>query len=303
MKAKNASKRKIKLSDLLFHFINYTLNIFLVILCTYPFYYIFLVSISDSNAVSRGEVVLWPLNTSFYYYEQVFALEGILNSLLISVSRSVIGTLITLFFTTMIAYVLTKKQFKWRKVFYRLIIFTMYVNVGIIPYVLTMTALGLKNNYLLYILPSAVYPFGMILIKTYIEQLPQDVEESAIVDGAGYFTVLLRIIVPISKPVIAAVAVFCAVGQWNSFQDNFFLVQDKNLTTMQLLLWNFLQQAESLARRAMSLDSLELARMTPPSPFTFKCAISVLAMIPVMVVYPLLQKHFVQGIMMGAVKG
>ena len=114
---------------------------------------------------------------------------------------------------------------------------------------------------------------------------------------------MIKIIVPVSMPVIAAVAVFSAVGQWNTFQDNFFLVQDRNLMTIQLMLWNFLQQAESLARQVQTSNRFSLEQLTPPSPFSLKCAISVLTMIPVMIVYPLLQKYFVKGIMLGAVKG
>ena len=292
-----------KLSNTSFHVVNYFINFLIAVICFYPFLYLFLVSISDPHAVARGEVILFPVNTTLLYYKQVFELDGLFHAVFISAVRTLLGTVITLFFTTMIAYVLTKKQFKWRKVFYWMIIFTMYVSAGLIPYVLTMTALGLKNSFFLYILPGAVNAFGMVLIKTYIESIPQEVEESAIVDGAGYMKVLMRIVVPMSKPVIATVAVLTAVGQWNSFQDNFFLVQEKSLTTLQLMLWRFLNQAQSLAQQVQSSSRFSMSDLTPPNPFTLRCAISVVTMLPVMMVYPFLQRYFVKGIMLGAVKG
>lgn len=299
----NKREMSTRINNGIFHTVNYLANFIFAFLCAYPFLYIFFVSISDVKAVQRGEVIFWPVKVTLYYYTQVFRVNGLVTAFFISVSRSVLGTLIQLFFTTMLAYAITKKEFKLRKVYYRLTISTMYFGAGIIPYVLTMSALGLRNNFLLYILPSAVNPFGVVLIKTYFEQLPQEIEESAIADGAGYLTVLAKIIVPISKPVIATLAIFCAVGQWNTFMDNFLLVQKPELTTLQYLLWQFMQAASGIANSIRSNPNFSLLNITPPNPFTFKCAISIITIIPILCVYPFLQRHFAGGIMIGAVKG
>lgn len=302
-KEPRASSGSVQRKDPVFQIINLLLTLLAAFACFYPFYYLFLVSISDANAVARGEVLFWPVKTTLTYYKQVLEIPGIVHAFGVSVARTVLGTAITVFFTTMLAYVMTKKEFKWHKFCYRMVVFTMYVGAGLIPWVVTMTVLGLRDTFWLYILPSAVYAYGMVLIKTYIEQLPPEIEESAVIDGAGYFTILTRIIVPISKPSIAVVAIYSAVGQWNSFQDTFFLVRDKALNTMQFLLYNFLQQAESMARQVQTNPAFALQQLTPPSPFTLKCAVAVVTLIPVLLIYPLLQKHFAKGIMLGAVKG
>ena len=291
------------LLDKLFVGANYAFNLAFTFACFYPFYYLILVSLSDSNAVYRGEVIFWPINATVQYFKDVFEYRGILQSFCVSVARTVLGTVITLFFTCMLGYVLTKRELKWRKIFYRLTIFTMYANAGLIPWVVTYSMLGLRNNFLVYILPSAVSAFGVVLVKTFIEQMPQAVEEAAIMDGAGYFMIYTRIIVPLAKPVIAALAVFSAVSQWNSFQDNFFLVQSSSLRTMQMMLYTVLRAAESIAMeaRAGQLSAVRLA--APPDPFTVRCTVAVITMIPIILVYPFLQKYFVKGIMLGAVKG
>ena len=305
MSDNNKYVHKSSVLDVLFQGGNYLFNFLFALLCFYPFYYLFLVTISDSNAVYRGEVVFLPVKINFLYYKQVFEYKGLLMSLFVSLGRTVAGTIITLFFTSMLAYVFTKKEFKWRKTFYRLTIFTMYASAGLIPWVVTYTLLGLRNSFLVYILPSAVSAFGLVLVKTYIEQMAPAVEESAIIDGAGYFTIFIKIIIPLTKPVIAALGVFSAVGQWNSFQDNFFLVQNHNLQTMQLTLYNILQNAERLAEEARRGNTSIFAtlKIAPPDPFSIKCTVAVVTMLPVLLVYPFLQKFFVSGIMLGAVKG
>jgi len=180
----------------------------------------------------------------------------------------------------------------------------MYASGGLIPYVITMSMYGLRNNFLLYILPTAISAFYVVILKTYIEQQPVAIEESAIVDGAGYFTILTQIIFPLAKPAIAAVAVFSAVGQWNTFTDNLFLVSDRNLTTMQLILFQYLQGAQAMSANAREMVSVITSRvLPPPNAFTLKTTLAVVTIVPILLAYPLLQRHFVHGIMLGAVKG
>lgn len=288
--------------------INYFGFFLFAISCIYPFYYLFLASVSDPNAVAKGEVILWPVGFSLVYYVRIFMLKGIFSAFLISTGRTVIGTAITLFFSSMLAYVVTNKNLVCKKLIYRGTIFTMYASAGLIPWFITMKSLGLQNNFLLYVLPSAVAPFTVILVKTYIESISPFLEESAIIDGAGYFTTFTKIIIPVVQPVIVAMAVFSAVSQWNSWQDNFFLVNRPNLQTMQYILMGYLREAEMLARAIQTQGSsgssfIDTIKSYKLSTFTIKTTITMVTVIPILVVYPLLQKYFVQGIMVGAIKG
>lgn len=294
-------RKQINTSDLIFNLSNYVLLILLLMVTVYPFYYIFIYSISDSFEAQKG-VFLWPAGFSLESYQAAFRLKGLTDAAIVSIARTVLGTIITVLCSAFFAYLITKREMPFRKLIYRFILVTMYFNAGFIPWYLTMKAYGLQNNFLLYILPSALIGFYIILIKTFMEQIPPSLEESAKMDGAGYFKIFVYIIFPLSMPIIATIAVFAAVGQWNTWFDNFFLVSDPKLQTLQLLLYNFLSQTNSLA----GMTGEELTRngqvrvMTPQS---VQMTITMLVTLPIVVVYPFLQRFFVKGIMLGAVKG
>ena len=160
---------------------------------------------------------------------------------------------------------------------------------------------GLKDNFWLYIIPGAVNAFFLILTKTFIEQLPGSMEESAKIDGAGFFTIFSRIIMPLCRPIIATITVFCAVGQWNSWQDNYFLVGNPHLQTLQLILYTYLTKAQALAGMMSIGVNMDLTKQL--TPLSVQMSITVITVIPIMLVYPFLQKQFAKGIMMGAIKG
>ena len=271
------------------------------IVCIYPFYYIFIASISESDAARRQMITWYPLGVTFSNYGQVLKLNGLLQSFFVSVARTVIGTAVSVFFTSILAYTLTKDELPFRKSFYKIAIVSMYISAGLIPWYLTMRSLGLKDNFLVYILPSAVSVYSMILIKTYIESISSGLEESAKIDGAGYFTIYRKIILPICKPVLAAIIVFSAVGHWNSWMDNLLLVDDMRLKTMQLTLLEYLNQAANVASVARSgggaISGVAI------SPFTIRMTITMIVTVPILVVYPFMQKYFINGIMVGAIKG
>ena len=273
------------------------------IICIYPFYYIFIYSLSDSSEVARKSIFLLPAGFTINNYLEIFKLNGILHAFFISASRTIVGTLLTVFFSSILAYSLTKKKLVFRNIIYKIIVISMYINAGLIPWYIIMLKLGMKNNYMAYILPFIVSPFLLILVKTYIEQIPPAIEESAIVDGAGYFTIFMKIILPLCKPILAAIAVFSAVGQWNSWVDNFFLATDSNLMTLQLTVLNYLRQADALAQQAMNGASMSNVKTVVLSSMSIRMTITMVVTIPIIIVYPILQKHFVKGIMLGAVKG
>lgn len=294
-------KLKKSIADRIFDAGNIAVLTLFALICVYPFYYIIIYSISGAQEAASG-LYLLPKGVSFKAYEALFQTNDVILAALVSISRAVIGTAVTVFCSSFLAYLVTKKEMFLRSLVYRFIIMTMYVSGGLIPWYITMKELGLKDNFLLYVLPSAVGAFYVVLIKTFMEQIPQELEESAKVDGATYFISFIRIIFPLSKPILATVAIFSAVGQWNAWQDNFYLVNNKNLMTLQYLLYNYLNITASSAQNVVDIATAQ-SRATAISASTVRMAISVITILPIMVVYPLMQKYFVKGIMLGAVKG
>ena len=245
-----------------------------------------------------------PRSLTYRNYSDIMKFPGLLNAALISVLRTVAGTATTVLSCSFFAYLITKNELYLRKFVYRLLVVTMYINAGLIPWYLTMRMYGLNNNFFVYIIPSAISAYLVILLKTFFEQLPQSLEESARIDGAGYITIFTRIILPLSKPVVATVTVFSAVGQWNAWYDNYILVQNAQLKTLQLILWEYLNQANALAQsinRTGSVKGIEkFIKMTPAS---IKMTTTMVVTLPILFVYPFMQKYFVKGIMLGAIKG
>ena len=196
-----------------------------------------------------------------------------------------------LFGSSLFAYLVTKKDMIGRKFVYRFVVITMYLSAGLVPYYITMKAYHLNNTFWLYIIPGIVNAYYVILIKTFIEQIPQSLQESAELDGAGFFKIYTSIILPLSKPILATVAVYASVGAWNS-----------NLQTVQLILYNCINQAQMLAD-SMRSGQVGNAAAISLSADSVRMATTIITVIPVMLVYPFLQKYFVKGVMLGAVKG
>lgn len=296
------NKKRISVSELVFQICMVILFSLLFLSCAYPFYYVFIASISNPDAASRAMITLYPLQPTLDNYRQVLKLNGMSKAFVVSLSRTVIGTAVTMFFTSILAYTLTKKELPFRKIFYSVAIVSMYINAGLIPWYLTMRMIGLKDNFLVYILPYAVSAYCMILIKTYMESVSAGIEESAMIDGAGYFLIFWKIIIPICKPVLAAVIVFTAVGQWNQWTDNLLLVNNMDLRTMQMILMEYLNQATNIANQARTGGAGAISG-SAISPFTIRMTITMVVTVPILAVYPFMQKYFISGIMIGSVKG
>lgn len=288
--------------DRLFQMANYSILSLFSLICVYPFYYIFIYSISTPVEAYGKGIVLLPAGFTLETYALLLSQNDILSALLVSVSRAAAGTIITVFCCAMFSYILTKKQYGSIKALYRLVVITLYLNPGLIPWYLTMKFFGLNNQFLLYVLPSAIVAFFIILVKTYMESIPIELEESATIDGAGYMRIFLRLIFPLSLPILATIAIFSAVYQWNRWDDNFFLVSNPNLQTLQLLLMNYLTESERLAHATTTELELmkNVVKMTPSS---IRMTITIIVTMPILFVYPFFQKYFVKGIMVGAIKG
>jgi multiple sugar transport system permease protein/putative aldouronate transport system permease protein len=195
----------------------------------------------------------------------------------------------------------------WHRAFwYRFIVVTMYFNAGIIPAFITMKNLGLTNTFWIYILPGIVAPFNIILVKTFIESIPRSLQEAAEIDGAGIVTIFWKIILPSCTPILATVAIFSAVGQWNSFQDTLIYITDQKLYSLQYLLYQYINQAASLASAVKNstggnLNISQLASQQTPT--SIRMTVSIIVILPIMFIYPMFQRYFIKGIFLGAVKG
>ena len=301
-------KAKIKVSagDRTLEIICYIVFSIAAFLCLYPFYYIVINTISANDLSAKGDILFWPQGIHFHNYLSAFRIDGLFQALKISLLRTVLGTGFTVFASAYLGFMFTQEKMWLRKVWYRLIVATMYFNAGIIPWYLVMKSMHLTNNFWGYILPAIVSPFNLILTKTFVESVPKELQEAAEMDGAGVLTVFFRIIIPVIKPIMATVAIFSAVSQWNAFQDTLLLMTDTKLYPLQFVLYQYLNQASSLASLAQSntsTSSLAAAAATTQTTTSVRMTITVIVVLPIMLVYPIFQKYFVKGIMIGAVKG
>lgn len=300
------NKMKTSAGDKLISVLTYFIYSIFAFVCLYPFYYIFINSISNNDLSARGKVIFYPLEIHFTNYSQVMKLHGLLDAAKISVLRTVIGTALTVVVAAFLGYMFTRKTLWHRKLWFRLVAATMYFNAGIIPWYITMCNLGLNNNFWGYIFPVAVQPFYIILCKTFVESVPKELEEAAEIDGAGTLRVFFKIIIPVIKPILATIAIFAAVAQWNSFQDTLLLVTDDKLNTLQFTLYNYMNQASSLKSLISSTGStasLMTTLATSQTTTSVRMTVTMVVVTPIMCVYPFFQRYFTKGIMIGAVKG
>jgi putative aldouronate transport system permease protein len=282
---------KLSFGEIVFNIFNYGFFSFFTLLCIFPFYYLFINTISNNDLSNKGLILFFPKGIHFSNYVQM--------------GRTVIGTIVTVLASALLGFLFTKEQMWGRKIWYRFVVITMYLQAGSIPWYITMMNLHLTNNFLAYILPAIVAPFNIILVKTFVESVPASLQESAEIDGAGYFTVFVRIVMPLIKPILATIAIFAAVGQWSSFGDTLFLMTDSKLFTLQFVLYKYLNEASSLAALVKSsagaASNLDVSSMQTAT--SVRMTVAMVVVIPILFVYPYFQKFFVKGVMIGAVKG
>ncbi len=297
--------RYFSLSDRLFDIGNITMMICLMVVTIYPFVNMIAVSFNDANDAVRGGIYLWPREWTWDNYKYIFGESDIYGATLISALRTLIGTAIAVFCTAMLAYTISRSEFVLRKFVTMFFVFTMYFSGGLIPTYLLIKDLGLVNSFWVYIFPGIIGVFNMIVIRSFIEGLPDGILESARIDGAGEFTTFIRIVLPLTVPAMATVSLFVAVGQWNSWFD-VFLYNSSNikLSTLQYELMKILQTSNTSAT-ASAGDVYQSAGSggTNVTPTSIRATMTIVASVPILIVYPFLQKYFVQGMTVGGVKG
>lgn len=289
---------------------DYSMNTIVWIICVvvlivtaYPFYYSIVMSLSDGQDALQGGIYLWPRKFSLENYKAVLRIDYIYQAAVVSVLRTVIGTVCALLFTGVVAYALSHDDLYFRKFYMIMLIVTMYFSGGLIPYYMVIRSLGLMNNFLVYILPNLLNAFNAIIMIAFFREIPVSLEEAAKIDGAGYIRIFLRIIIPVSKPVLATIALFIAVAHWNAWTDAAFFITTKSLKTLSFVLISLINQTEAAAQLAATGVGTLGVKQAAVVGETLRPAAMMLTVLPILCVYPFLQKYFVKGIMLGSVKG
>ncbi len=280
--------------------LDYVLVVFcllLIVMTVYPFLNVLAISLNDPMDTMRNINFIIPRKFTLSNYIYIFEENNLGGAFIMSVVRTLVGTVIGVVCTAMLAYVLSRKDFYFNKPFTILFIITMYVSGGMIPeYLLLTRTLHLSNNFMVYIIPGLIWVYNVILMRSFIEGLPLALQEAAKIDGANDFVIWAKVILPLCTPTIATVALFLAVGQWNSFMDTYLYA--RNLPTLQYVLYEIMEKATIKIDPHAQANQLQSA----VSPMSVRMAITIVATVPILIVYPFLQKYFVGGMTLGAVK-
>lgn len=268
----------------------------------YPFLNVLAISLNDSVDAVRGGIHIWPRKFTLQNYREVFTYPHLVTGFYISVLRTVVGTVLGLVSSAMVAYVISCREFMFRRFVSGIFVLTLYFSGGMIPEFMLIRKLGLINNFWVYILPGLISGWNVFVLRAYMDTLPENIKESAKLDGANDLTIFFRLILPLCKPVLATIALFIAVGQWNSWFDTFlYTTGNPSLTTLQYEMMRILQNVTVSSTGSMyALGQANAPRVSPES---IRMTITVVATVPIVLVYPFLQKYFVKGLTLGALKG
>ena len=293
-------KKKIN-EDMVVNAVVYILLAFIGIVTLYPFYYTLICSFNDGLDLMKGGVYLWPRKFTLNNYKLFISDADWRNAFFLSVLRTVVGTLFCTGFTSMFSYALSRNNLMFKKGYRFLVVFTMYFSGGLIPYYVLLRSLGLLNTFWVYVIPGMVNAFFVMTGINFFGSIPESMIEAAKIDGASEFKVLTKVVLPVSKPFLATLSLFAAVGQWNSWLDAAYYVRDSNLHTLSYKVMTTINQA--LASSVNTEAAGQMSQANTSTQFTVQATAMAVSMLPIMCVYPFLQKYFVQGVMVGSVKG
>lgn len=288
--------------DRIFNAVNLFILTMVLIIVIYPLYYVVIASFSDPVMVNTGQVYFWPKGFNLSGYIRVFANDGIWRGYRNTIFYTGLGTIINLIVTIPAAYALSRRDLQGRNFIIALFTITMFFNGGLIPTYLVVKGLHLTNTFWALMLPGAVGTYNLIVSRTYMQNnIPLELQEAAIIDGCSNTRLFIRIVVPLSAPIIAVMALFYGVGHWNQYFSALLYISDENLKPLQLVLREILIQSQHMASASASdIESMaEQAKLAE----SIKYCVIIVSSLPVLVVYPFLQKYFTKGIMLGAIKG
>ncbi|GIW48799.1 MAG: ABC transporter permease [Caloramator sp.] len=283
-----------------FDTINVLIMLIICFLTLYPIWYVIVNSFNDGMDAMRGGIYWWPRKFSLDSYRAVFSSPGILKAMWITVAKTVIGTIVHVFFTAMVAYALSKKDLIGRKFYMTLGTITLFFGGGLIPYYLLLKNLGFLDKFIVYIIPAMFSFYDAIIFMAFFREIPSSLEEAARIDGANDFVIFLKVILPVSLPVIATIALFHGVYQWNDYFTGMIFINNPDLQPIQTFLYRIVAQAGSNTAMQSAPGGIVTRTVTSQS---IKLATMVVTTFPIVCVYPFLQKYFVKGMMIGSVKG
>lgn len=278
----------------------YVFAAIIFIACFYPFYLSIVLAFNEGKDAALGGIFFWPRKFTTENFSMLIKDATWGKALLVTVSRTVLGTVLTTLFTAFVSYGLSDRKLVGRKVYMTLIVFAMYFSGGVIPYYALLRSLGLLNKFLVYIIPGMLSLFYVLVAISFFEGIPKELGESARIDGAGEMGIFFKIILPISKPLLATIAIFTAVSHWNSWYDSAFFVQNKDLRTMGYQLMAIINKSSSTMNANLPPEALAAATSTTMS---VQLAAMLVAVAPILLVYPFFQRYFVSGLTIGSVKG
>ena len=280
----------------------YLVMLFVAVVTLYPFLNTVVVSLNDGIDTARGGLTLWPREFTLTNYQTVFADTRIPRAFLISVIRTVLGSALAVIVTSLFAYPLSKSYFRGRSIYMTLSLLTMYFSGGLIPQYLLYMKIGLLNSFWVYVLPGMLNVYQMLIIRTYFLGIPKEIEESAFVDGAKHLRIFFQLMLPLSMPVIAVIILYNAVSQWNEWFDAYIYIRNRQLLPLQSILIeiinvNKMSELEEMASAEIGMAAQKLTTRSVTA------AVMIVTCLPIICVYPFLQKYFVKGVMIGSVKG
>lgn len=295
---KKEGKMILSKGEVAFLILTKILMLIFAVMCLYPFLYVLAVSLSSPGPVMRGEVYLIPKGFSLEVYRKIFSEGTLVNATIRSIIITIVYVIMAMTMTILCAYPLSVPELKGKKILNRVIIFTMYFSGGTIPSYLVVRSLGLIDNYLALVLPCCLSVYNMIVLRSFFASIPVSLREAAIIDGAGDGTILMKVVLPMSKPAIATVSLYYCVSRWNAFMDSLLYFNDPTKAVLQLRLKQLVKNADSISSmmEGGTAGNTMIAQ-------TVRSGALMFSMVPIMLVYPFLQKYFVKGTMIGSVKG
>lgn len=286
--------------DRIFDTVNISLLVIITLITMYPFYYLLIISFNNGLDSSLGGIYFWPRDFTLNNYDKFLSDPKWVRSFGVSILRTLVGASITIFFTCLTAYGLAYRNLLFQKLYFSFFIIAMYMSGGLIPYYVVLRSIGLLNTFWVFVVPGAVTIFFLIIAVSFFREIPAEMEESARIDGASDLTIFFKMILPVSKPLMAAMGLFIGVGQWNSWVDSAYFVNKDSLRTLTYRMMEVINQGMIPTDMA---SAERAAAVTGVTTFSIQVTAMVIAVIPILLIYPFLQKYFVQGIMIGAVKG
>ena len=294
-----------KVENIIFHTVNTLFLLLLAFITLYPFWTTIAISFNDAMDTMQGGITFLPRQFSLFNYKVIFQTGAIPHAFMITVARTVINLVTSVFFTAMIAFALSRREFVLQKPFTLILVLSMYINAGLIPTFFLYRGLGMYNSFFVYIVPGIVNAFNFVVMRTYMRSIPESIIESARIDGYGDFYIFTRIILPLCLPVLATIGLFVAVGAWNSWFDTMIYNSGNvKLHTLQYKLMEYLQSTQNQGRSSSDAGAMAAAgsRAGMVTPMSIRAAITVVAAAPILFVYPFMQRYFVVGLNVGGVK-